>query len=436
MMSPLPLSERKACRECAKAKRTCDKRMPSCQRCSARSLDCQYSTVRRYSRAPPASARPERISPSNALVPHVHVQHPYLQVPRRQVGLYNTARVHPLTDPPTANSPTATPVTYTLWFLELETWAIDNVGTSTCRFNPDPIPVSMGVKSWNSSVAGWLRQWVEEGCNPFIHKQLYLDTPLPQCLQDAWLTLTAYSCKTAQNEHIVMNIIEDRANSLLQAQIHDDDSFMAVPGLQTIEHLARVQALFVYQYLRLYDGSIRQRALAENSIPVLQTWCQQLWQSAALDADHDTQLLSTPVLSGLDPKDELTTPPQWKAWILSESVRRTWLVCQSTLAAYFRERDGWNECTGEIRFTACQGLWDATSSGSWAELASGREPLFVKSLHVDELLSTAMPTEVDSFSTVFMTLLMGREKVDSWAASERRIEGASMRVGAESPSDS
>ncbi|KAH7145807.1 hypothetical protein B0J13DRAFT_328042 [Dactylonectria estremocensis] len=433
MVSPLPLGERKACLGCAKAKRTCDKRMPSCQRCCAKKLNCQYSTVRRYWRAPSASARPDIVSPTNALMPHV--EHPQLQADTRQVSLYNTMGDICLTDLATANSPTATPVTYTLWFLELETWAISDVGTTTCRFNPEPIPASIGAKSWTFSVAGWLRQWVQEGCNPFIHKQLYLDTGLPQCLQDAWLTATAYSARTAQNEHIVMNILDDRANSLLQAQIHDDDSFMAVPGLQTIQHLARVQALFVYQYLRLYDGSIRQRAVAENTIPILQTWCQQLWQSAALDAHHSTPLQSTAELGGLDPRDGLTTLPHWKAWILSESVRRTWLVCQSTLATYFRERDGWNECTGEIKFTACQGLWDATSSGAWAELVSGREPLFVRSLHVDELISTAMPTEVDSFSTVFMTLLMGREKVDSWAASQRLIKGSSIKLGAESPSE-
>jgi hypothetical protein len=135
-------------------------------------------------------------------------------------------------------------------------------------------------------------------------------------------------------------------------------------------------------------------------------------------------------LRDLDAKDELTTLPHWKAWVLTESVRRTWLVCQGAIAAYVRERDGWNECTGEIKFTACQGLWDASSSGAWAELASGKEPLFVRSLHVDELLSTATATEVDSFSTAFMELLMGKEKIDSWVASKPRIKDTSMTLGA------
>lgn len=431
-MSSLPLSQRKACLACARAKRTCDKRMPSCQRCAEKCLDCRYPTTRRYLRAPPSvSVQQDRVSPVNALIPYG--SHPQSEAFRRRGHLPNTARDRSMTDPPWTDSPTATPTTYRLWFLELETWAIRDIGTTMCRFNPGPITVSLGHKSWTSSLGLWLRQWIEEGCNPFIHKQLYLETGLPHCLQDAWTTLTAYFAKTTLNEHIVMKIIQDRADELLQTQVYHDDSPMAIPGLETIEHLARVQALFIYQYLRLYDGSIRQRALAETSIQTLLTWCAQLWQSATLDADRDMQLLHSPVTSRLDPKDELTSLAHWKAWVLSESVRRTWLVCHSTLAAYFRERDGWNECTGEINFTASQGLWDATSSGAWAELASRREPLFVRSLHVDELLKTAMPTEVDSFSTAFMSLLMGREKLDSWAASPPCIEGTTARHEVEPP---
>ncbi|WYZ34239.1 hypothetical protein EsH8_I_000515 [Colletotrichum jinshuiense] len=347
-----------------------------------------------------------------AVVPHSGRSQP--QLPKSRAELSTTSRGHHTTGPPVARFPAANSAIYRLWFLEMETWSIESIGTSTCRFNLGPMRISEGLQIWTSNLTGWLRQWVKEGCNPFIHQQLYLDTGLPRCLQDAWTTLTAYFSKTPQNNHIVMKIIEDRADGLLQEQAHDDDSFMAVPGLRTVEHLARVQALFIYQYLRLHDGSIRQRALAESSIGTLLVWCAQLWQSATMDADHGMQLSKDSDQSAV--YSEQTTLSHWKAWILSESVRRTWLTCHSTLAVYFRERDGWNECTGEIKFTASQGLWNAASSRAWAGLVSEREPLFVKSLHVDELLSTAMYSEVDNFSTVLMALLMGREEVDSWAA--------------------
>lgn len=422
MMSPLPRNERKTCLACAGAKRTCDKHFPKCQRCTEKNLDCQYPTTRRYARASSTSARRARVRAGDALIPDV--ANPQPQAPRRQPNITDEAR------PLTPNSSTGTAFRYKPWFKGPEAWEVRPVDTSMCRFNPGPIRSSSGAKIWSTSLGDWLRHWVEKGHNPFIHRELYYDTGLPQCLQDAWTTATAYFSKTALNEHIVLNIIENRADGLvLQAQVQDNASFMAVPGPQTIDHLARVQALFIYQVIRLYDGSIRQRALAENCFQTLLPWCQQLWQSATSDAYQETPLPGSAGLDRLDPSDEMASLPHWKSWILSESVRRTWLVCHSTFAAYFRERDGWNTCTGEIRFTACEGLWDAASSTSWAELASRRDPLFVQSLHVDELLSTAMAMEVDIFSKIFMTLLMGKERIDSWAANGLCAVGSSGRLG-------
>jgi hypothetical protein len=297
--------------------------------------------------------------------------------------------------------------------LELGTWAIDDIGDNPCRFSPGFVNVSLGHESWTENVWDWLHKWIETGGNQFIHPQLYFDTGLPQCLQDAWATLTAYFSKTAQNTHIVMGILEQRMNHLVCAST----SLMTTPTLQSIDYLARTQALFIYHYLCLYDGSIRQRALAEKNMLILLTWCQQLWQSATFDAYLESVTQETPEDNLPGHSDQGVAMRHWKAWILTESVRRTWLVCTSTLAAYFRQRDGFNQCIGEIRFTASKGLWEATSLAMWARLASTKDPLFVHSLHVDELLSTARYSDVGDFTTTFMTLLMGTEKVRSWAAS-------------------
>ncbi|KAM0318848.1 hypothetical protein ACHAPQ_010541, partial [Fusarium lateritium] len=194
---------------------------------------------------------------------------------------------------PTLGSPTVSPVTHKPWFVGLETWTIENKGATTCRFGSGPSHGSPQLADWTGSIWRWLRQWVDEGNNPFIHKQLYFDTGLPSCLEDAWTTLAAYFSKTALNKPVVMRIIEHRVDALLQSQTYDDTSFMAVPSLQTIEHLARVQALFIYQYLQFYDGCIRQRAIAERCIPTLLQWCEHLFQSAALDAVYNEQIATT-----------------------------------------------------------------------------------------------------------------------------------------------
>lgn len=397
MASSLPPSEQKACFGCATAKRACDKQKPSCQRCVEKATRCQYPTTRRYLRLRPAINTPSR-----------------LQGSAKQTGHLNVPENDCVTDLPTLDSPITNPVTRRPWFVGLENWTIENKGTTTCRFSSGPSHGSPQLGDWTRSLWHWLRQWVDEGSNPFIHKQLYFDTGLPPCLEDAWTTLTAYFSKTALNKHLVMQIIEHRVDALLQSQPHDDSSFMAVPSLQTVQHLARVQALFIYQYLQFHDGCIRQRAMAERYIPTLMLWCEQLWLSATLDAVHNEQFLTTMDLSEPDAMAETLASKHWKAWILSESLRRTWLVCTSTIASYLRERDGWNECAGEIRYTACRGLWDASSSAMWLDLSSKRDPLFVRSLHVDELLLKVAPTEVDDFSAVLMRLLISKDVMESW----------------------
>ncbi|KAF4962140.1 hypothetical protein FSARC_9757 [Fusarium sarcochroum] len=388
MGSSLPLSEQKACFGCATAKRACDKQKPSCQR---------------YLRSKPATNSPSQ-----------HPERARLQGSARQTEHLNTPANDCMTDLLTLDTPIAWSAPYKPWFVGLETWTIENKGVATCRFSSGPSHGSPQLGDWTKSLWHWLRQWVDEGSCPFIHKQLYFDTGLPPCLQDAWTTLTAYFSKTALNKHLVMQIIEHRVETLLQSQPHDDTSFMAVPSLQTVQHLARVQALFIYQYLQFYDGCVRQRAMAERHIPTLMLWCEHLWQSATLDAVHNEQFPTTMDLSEPDAMAETLTSKNWKAWVLSESLRRTWIVFISTIAAYLTERDGWSECSGEIRFTTRRGLWDASSSAMWLELSSKRDPLFIRSLHVDELLLNAGPTEVDSFAVALMRLLIGKDDMDSW----------------------
>jgi hypothetical protein len=43
-----------------------------------------------------------------------------------------------------------------------------------------------------------------------------------------------------------------------------------------IEKLARIQSLFLYQIIRLFDGDVTLRTLGEKDMPLLQTWLRDL----------------------------------------------------------------------------------------------------------------------------------------------------------------
>jgi len=96
----------------------------------------------------------------------------------------------------------------------------------------------------------------------------------PTCLQDAFTTLTAYTHRNPAVKETILQIAEERSSALSR------QSAPTVGGAQGIlAHLARVQALFVYEFIRLFDGSVRPRASAEQQLPTLRQWVIQMWEA-------------------------------------------------------------------------------------------------------------------------------------------------------------
>jgi hypothetical protein len=57
-----------------------------------------------------------------------------------------------------------------------------------------------------------------------------------------------------------------------------EENGMGSITLDSLERIARVHALLVYQFLGLYDGDIRLRHLSETYIPVLNRWMREMVQ--------------------------------------------------------------------------------------------------------------------------------------------------------------
>lgn len=96
----------------------------------------------------------------------------------------------------------------------------------------------------------WPEKWVKEGKAPFIHPRVYA-TGMPKPLQDAYAACAIYSTKTDQNAFVAWAVIESKANELLHSPNQESWS--------SLHLLAAVQALLIFQFIRLFDGDIRQR---------------------------------------------------------------------------------------------------------------------------------------------------------------------------------
>ncbi|PTB63400.1 hypothetical protein BBK36DRAFT_1171635 [Trichoderma citrinoviride] len=235
------------------------------------------------------------------------------------------------------------------WFLAPETWTIEQ---STPRAPPIPIPVFR-------TFIQQLQQWL-----------LYANSFFPPSMQDAFSAISMHQSCNSCNQDMIARIVQDRA-----------------------DHLARVQALLIHQILRLFDNSVWQQTHAEEAMPTLLSWCQQMWDSAPLDC-----ITSQTPDSVQDAGQQRcgSSSRLWRLWILSESVRRTWLAVMITISAYRTIKDGWCECAGGIMLTARRSSWLASSPSQWETICRTEAPLFVPCLGNRATLEPCNPNDVDA----------------------------------------
>ncbi|KAK9423156.1 hypothetical protein SUNI508_04450 [Seiridium unicorne] len=404
-----------ACAACSRAKRKCGKQRPSCERCTKRGVACKYSASR--------TSRFVLLEEPTAIEKEKPVQTPACQPrPANNTGpvLYGdavTAPFSPFFDLSISPSASLDSVFSANWFLSPETWVVDH------RASENVAPVGgAALKGFVSLIQRWFEQWVESGSNPFIHSHLYR-TQFPGCLQVAYVTMSSYTTRTDGNAEIILRIVQDRADELLRERGVATDGFgpessVDAKVLGIIEQLARLHALMVYQVICLFDGDIRSRHVAEKRIFALYSWATELVESAG-QAFSDIFATSDPVELALlnFPGVQASAScleQRWQAWILAESVRRTWLVATAIYAVYLIMQQSWILCPGGIMFTNGQGLWDAKSASEWDKLWSGGDAKFLQRFDADRFFTEANPTEIDEFGKVMLEVTFGFDKVKKW----------------------
>lgn len=302
------------------------------------------------------------------------------------------------------------------WFLTPETWSIDHLPSR----EQGPFD-SVALKRFIAAIQSWLSQWITQGGNPFIHPRLYR-VRFPRCMQDAYTSLLCYLSKTQANEDTAMRIISDRASQLVADQEAPERH------LDTFEHVARVQALLIYQTIRLFDGDIRHRHEAEQLSATLALWNRQMLDSAAHTA-RTGALLVCGISSdggGADGRQSLAPVVDreeeealWHAWILAESVRRTWLVASGVEAVYTTLQRGQAPCPGGLMFTTRRGVWAARSAFAWAGLCAEVDVWFMPRAQTQRLFVEARPDEVDEFGQAMLEITFGIESMERWGVAVR-----------------
>ncbi|KAI0438302.1 hypothetical protein F4803DRAFT_535495 [Xylaria telfairii] len=447
-MAAIPRRQ-KACIPCAESKRRCDKEVPECRRCIEKDLDCVYPQPKKRRRdfGTARETQPvqnllvtsidERVQAGDLILPEYpntipnamggdnldfghwdlmgvdDLETSYLDgtmisyiptsaafatssYPDQVLGLENNANSH--------SKPCAP------FFLRDETFAIQHK-------QEDPACVTtVEMEPFVGEVEKMLQSWVTNGCNSFIHRRLY-DKGMPTCVQDAFTTFAAYTNRTPATKEIILQIADDRASALVEHAV-----LPVANGVQEIwAHLARVHALFVYVFIRVFDGSVRMRASAEHQLPTLRSWVAQMWETVKRHRWDDYPSVKDgrrPLLgNSVDFHSDYDTATEiWQLWILTESVRRSHLIIETVLNTFRIMTVGWAECEGYVHCTVRRGLWDAESAMKWFDLCRGnaKSPLMAPSLTPGPLMSQYPAGEFDDFAKLCWSFVVGADKIRCW----------------------
>ena len=406
----------KACVSCAESKRKCDKQFPECQRCLDRDIDCAYPQPKR---------RRRDTIPHESQTGQLPTSQDYANLSTLETNLetwdwgdldtFASDAITPYI--PTQSAPVNDPSSRELalesgnnsgksfpWFLQDETWVLQRGDQEP------PLVTDAEMEPFISAVKEMLQTWVKSGWNGFIHRRLY-DKGMPTCIQDAFTTVAAYTSQTPAMKETVLQIASDRSSALTSQNLP------SVNGAENIRaHLARTQALFIYSFILLFDGSVRLRASAERHLPTLRRWVASMLEAVNQYQEKEGFSNWRPLqwtVDGFD-RDFDTASELWKLWFLTESVRRTHIIVSTTANTYQTLSTGWAECTGAVMFTARGGLWQAESAMKWYLLSCKTPPLMVPSVQAGSLIAQYPAKEFDDFAKVFWPFIVGADRMQCW----------------------
>jgi hypothetical protein len=167
-------------------------------------------------------------------------------------------------------------------------------------------PVSGSTRSWEwviEQLKSYPQSFAQCSETTFIHKELYRNQ-LPPSIRTAFGVCSAHTCTNNGIGSMMFQILNAEAGELL----------MPPANVTLLEALSRMQAMVLYQIIRIYHGDLKQRILAERQESSVVALGLQLLHRADIEL-----------------REEQAT---WENWILAESIRRTVMVTFMLYAIY------------------------------------------------------------------------------------------------------
>ncbi|KAH8596290.1 hypothetical protein B0O99DRAFT_110933 [Bisporella sp. PMI_857] len=343
----LSSKRRKACNACVRAKRRCDLRLPQCSRCASRGSICGYATASEID--------------SRSL---------------QQAG-NGWHRVSPLEGGPIVQGFISIPLSTGTDFNPGALMARDLSPLTSFCFQERTTLTPEQTDFCISQFQFWILQLAQQNQSPFIHSSSYQQKP-PEAYQGLLGVCAMYSQKTPQNQSIIFSMLDSQVFRLIYKAKSE------YWGAE--EYLLGVQAMIMYQIIRLFDGDIRQRANAERHFAMLETWTRKL---------HSAKNASS---------NDCGTGSHYRRWIFIESIRRTVIMAIMVQAIYTVVKDGF--CTSvpllaTLPVSADGGLWNL-SEDIWRQSKPGFQNDMFSYQDFIEKWNGGEALHLDSYETILL----------------------------------
>ncbi|TGO65679.1 hypothetical protein BOTNAR_0075g00290 [Botryotinia narcissicola] len=393
-------------------KRKCDRAWPRCQRCVTRGSGCQYIGRNRHQpqrspdsnvdqSVPIAENSGDRPS-SNWQLEQYHAEPASLLTPCWDDALFEF---------PNYSSPASDGnFVFNCIHDEVAQQASSSADPGIVRAITSDTKLQARVEFVAKRLARIPRVFVQHGHTMFIH-QMQFQQSCSLALQDAMSACALYCMKGVANQALVFGILEHKCQQLIA-------STNALLASRT-DLLAALQALLLYQMVRLFDGDIRLRAHAEADEAIVILWASQL---SPPTFNTEEIILATLGSTGAD---IVTTgcKSDWHSWLVDESIRRTVITTFMLKGVYSFLKLGYDSPTNlNVCFTAQAALWNAQSAIGWCRAQDKTERHEIWVTRWDETIAKTKPVDLEELGVLIMTMLWGPEATRIWLGEDITLE--------------
>ncbi|KAI4869272.1 hypothetical protein F4820DRAFT_46693 [Hypoxylon rubiginosum] len=426
------LSKQKSCNACVRSKRRCDKRTPACSNCTKKRYLCVYGSRLQMNSSANSADVPRSVDSFGDSL-STHCDSLMLDDGGSSADFDVNLGLSPSTIlqidsafDSLLNSTFETAYDQTPGQTEFLRQGI-NIASSTSTSKilslqdySKLLPMCEDYAPWqladpSSTVAYGMSvyknfhvSFCRDNSTIYMHRNLYASDP-PRWILQAFSVCVLYTNQTPATRGYVLRVLHEHVTSLVETA--------SGTAFTPRDKLARVHAMIVYQTIRMFDGDISLSQQAQDDIPLLEAWTNELGKikdnlEDLVDADA-SEIRSKP-------------PESWERWVFAESVRRTYII-SSALKAFWEvlkgqrtpiERGTWQYVH---RWTLSSYLWNATDPLDFFKAWKEKPMWIISAFHLDEFLRTGTRDDVDDFGLVFLTLSFGvnEMKMFSYETSKR-----------------